>query len=67
MLPIPAAVETPVASVSIDDIQAVALPALRHRVLVNFEGEAEGVTPDKVVANIAETLPREAAGAAKAG
>jgi MoxR-like ATPase len=54
-------------SVSIDDIQAVALPALRHRVLVNFEGEAEGVTPDAVIRNIAETLPREAAGAAKAG
>jgi len=54
-------------SVSIDDIRAVALPALRHRVLVNFEGEAEGVTPDSVVENIADTLPREAPGAAKAG
>jgi MoxR-like ATPase len=46
-------------TVSIDDIQDVALPALRHRVVINFEGEAEGVTPDRVVRNIVETLPKE--------
>ncbi len=32
-----------------EDIRAVALPALRHRIVMNFEGEAEGVTPDDVV------------------
>ncbi|MGC1478947.1 MAG: MoxR family ATPase [Chthoniobacterales bacterium] len=32
-----------------EDIRAVALPALRHRVVMNFEGEAEGVSPDDVV------------------
>ncbi|MEM1186369.1 MAG: MoxR family ATPase [Planctomycetota bacterium] len=47
---------------SVDDIQAVALPALRHRVILNFEAEADGVTADSVVRNIIETLPREAAG-----
>jgi len=47
------------AAVSIDDIRAVALPALRHRLILNFEGEAEGVTPDRIVLNILETLPRE--------
>ncbi len=47
-------------AVSIDDLKAVALPALRHRVLLNFEGEAEGLTADRVVENIAETLPLEA-------
>ncbi len=32
-----------------EDIRAVALPALRHRIVMNFEGEAEGVAPDDVV------------------
>ncbi len=36
-------------NVSVDDIRAVALPALRHRVIRNFEGEAEGITPDAIV------------------
>ncbi|MEM9083159.1 MAG: AAA family ATPase [Planctomycetota bacterium] len=48
------------ANVSVDDIKKVALPALRHRVQLNFEGEAEGVTTDEVVKNIMETLPLEA-------
>ena len=47
---------------SIDDVKKVALPALRHRMIMNFEAEAEGKTADEVVKNIAETLPREAAG-----
>ena len=36
-------------NVAVDDIRAVALPALRHRVIRNFEGEAEGITPDAIV------------------
>ncbi len=40
-----------------EDLRSVALPALRHRCLLNFEGEAEGVTTDSVIANILETLP----------
>ena len=48
------------AAVSVDDIQAVALPALRHRIIMNFEGEAEGLTSDRVIENIIATLPREA-------
>ncbi|GJM19936.1 MAG: ATPase AAA [Phycisphaeraceae bacterium] len=44
---------------SIDDIRAIALPALRHRLVMNFEADAEGVTADRVVENITETLPRE--------
>ena len=39
-------------NVSIDDIKAVALPGLRHRIIVNFEGEAEGITSDYVVKEI---------------
>jgi MoxR-like ATPase len=42
---------------SIDDVRAVALPALRHRVLLNFEGEAEGIKTDTLVQEILEGLP----------
>ncbi|MBI2391392.1 MAG: MoxR family ATPase [Deltaproteobacteria bacterium] len=42
---------------SIDDVRKVALPALRHRVLLNFEGEAEGVRSDQVIEGIIESLP----------
>jgi MoxR-like ATPase len=37
------------AFVSSDDIRAVALPALRHRVLMNFEGEADEINADTLV------------------
>jgi len=43
-------------NVSIDDIRAVALPALRHRVLLNFEGEAEGITTEAVVRTILDAV-----------
>lgn len=39
-------------AVSIDDIRHVAPPALRHRMILNFEGEAEGVKPDAIIAEI---------------
>ncbi len=42
---------------SIDDVKKNALPALRHRVLLNFEGEAEGVKTDKLLSNIIDKLP----------
>ncbi len=45
------------ANVSAEDIRAIVLPAMRHRVLLNFEGEAEGLSPDEVLTNIVETLP----------
>ncbi len=48
------------AAVSMDDIRDIALPALRHRLILNFEGEAEGMTTDDIVTNICETLPVEA-------
>src|SRR6185503_9158827 len=35
-------------SPSIEDLREVAKPALRHRIILNFEGEAEGVRPDDV-------------------
>ncbi len=42
------------AFVSVDDIRAVALPALRHRILLNFEGEADEVSTDTIVAGAAD-------------
>src|ERR1700690_3163829 len=39
-------------AVSIDDIRHVAPPALRHRMIMNFEGEAEGIEPDAILAEI---------------
>jgi MoxR-like ATPase len=39
-------------AVSIDDIRHVAAPALRHRLILNFEGEAEGVKADTIIAEI---------------
>ena len=50
---------------SIDDVRAVALPALRHRVLLNFEGEAEGMKTDQVVDAILKALPETKAGKAE--
>ena len=46
-------------NVSIEDVRGVALPAMRHRCLLNFEGEAEGKTTDEILTNIVETLPTD--------
>ncbi len=43
-------------NVSIDDVRAAALPALRHRVILNFEGEAEGITPEAVIRSILDNV-----------
>ncbi|MBW2459227.1 MAG: MoxR family ATPase [Deltaproteobacteria bacterium] len=45
---------------SIEDVKANALPALRHRVLLNFEGEAEGVRTDQLLQKIIQHLPDSA-------
>jgi MoxR-like ATPase len=42
---------------SIDDVRKVCFPALRHRVLLNFEGEAEGVKTDQVIEEILSKTP----------
>jgi MoxR-like ATPase len=44
-------------NVSFEDIRAVALQSLRHRVILNLEGEAEGVTPEAVVAEAVQRVP----------
>ena len=53
-------------NVSFDDIRRVFLPALRHRVILNFEAEAEGIDPDKVLIDVVQKVP-EKADSAKAG
>jgi MoxR-like ATPase len=45
-------------AVSPDDIRRVAHPVLRHRVLVNFAAEAEGITPEKVVDELLGHVPQ---------
>ncbi len=43
--------------VSPDDVQAVAADVLRHRLLLSFEAEANGVTPDQVISELLALVP----------
>jgi MoxR-like ATPase len=43
--------------VAIEDLQRVAKPALRHRLILNFEGEADGVSADQVLDELLTQLP----------
>jgi MoxR-like ATPase len=47
------------AFVSIEDIRSAALPALRHRILLNFEGEADEVDTDSIVRELIATVSTE--------
>jgi MoxR-like ATPase len=47
-------------NVSIDDIRRVVTPALRHRIILNFEGEAEGISTDRVLEEILSAIPESA-------
>jgi MoxR-like ATPase len=44
------------AHVTKDDIRAMALPVLRHRILVNYRAEAEGITVEKVISELLKTV-----------
>ena len=46
-------------NVSFNDLKQAALPALRHRVILNFEAQAEGISPDDVVLQIVESIKSE--------
>lgn len=46
-------------NVSFDDVRQVFLPAMRHRVILNFEAEAEDVTTDQVLLDILDTVPEQ--------
>ena len=43
-------------NVAREDIQAVALPSLRHRLILSFEGEAEGIDPDEIILHLLEVI-----------
>ena len=51
-------------NVSFEDVKRGVLPSLRHRLLLNFEGEAEGLSTDFVLNDILDTLPQMAEEAA---
>jgi len=51
-------------NVAFSDIAAVAKSTLRHRMILNFEGEAEGITTDEVIEDMLKKVPREAGVAA---
>jgi MoxR-like ATPase len=48
-------------NVSFEDIQSVAAATLRHRLILNFEAEAEGITTDQIIAQIVKDVPKDAA------
>ncbi len=45
--------------VSTDDIRQVALPVLRHRIVTNFNAEAEGMKSDTIVRKLIDFIPRQ--------
>jgi MoxR-like ATPase len=45
--------------VSCEDVRAVAPPVLRHRIITNFNAEAEGIKPDDIVRRLSELIPRD--------
>ena len=47
-------------NVSFEDVRRVYLPAMRHRVILNFEAQAEGIETDQVLLEILEKLPEKA-------
>jgi MoxR-like ATPase len=47
-------------SLKFADARRAYLPALRHRVILNFEAQAEGIEPDKVLLQLLEQVPEKA-------
>jgi MoxR-like ATPase len=47
-------------NVSFEDLRRVYLPSLRHRVLLNFEAQAEGVEADEVLLKVLDNVPEKA-------
>ncbi len=47
-------------NVSFEDVRRVYLPAMRHRVILNFEAQAEGIEADSVLLDVLEKMPEKA-------
>ena len=45
------------ASASVDDVRAVALPVLRHRIVINYNAQAAGQSSDSIVKKLLEEIP----------
>src|SRR5438034_354647 len=45
--------------VSCEDIRSVAVPVLRHRIITNFNAEAEGIKPEDIIRRLTEIIPRD--------
>ncbi len=45
-----------------DDIRALALPVLRHRILLNFHAQSERVTTDQIIAQLLKAVPTPKSG-----
>ena len=45
-------------NVAFEDVRAVVAPALRHRLILSFEGQADGVVADDLLAEIVRSLPQ---------
>ena len=44
-------------NVALEDVRAVAPAALRHRLILNYEADADGITPDAIIAAILDVVP----------
>jgi MoxR-like ATPase len=49
-------------NVSFEDVRRVFLPSMRHRIIVNFEAQAEGIEPDNVLLDLLEQVPEKEEG-----
>jgi MoxR-like ATPase len=49
-------------NVSCEDVQKLATPILRHRILLNFHAESDGITSDEIVRRLIETVPMPKSG-----
>jgi MoxR-like ATPase len=45
--------------VSSEDVRAIAIPVLRHRIITNFNAEAEGIKPEDIIQRLIELIPRD--------
>lgn len=46
-------------NVAFRDIRVAAIPALRHRIILNFDGEAEGIAPDAIIQSVLDETPED--------
>ena len=55
------------AFVNTEDVREVAAPVLRHRIITNFNAEADGVSPDTIVGRLTELVPADSSKATRVG